>query len=88
MEGYGYKRYITVVMDGSDMGKLHHITDLFDMVTDEQMYGFKASCRSLDNRHPTMMVIESMLPSDLAYVKIQRVIESLYPGLCVFNPPM
>lgn len=86
MEGYGYKNYVTVIMDGSDKGKVRHITNLFDMATDEQMYGFRASCRPLDSRHPTMIVIESMLPSDRDYEVIRRMIESIYPGLCVFNP--
>ena len=88
MEGYGYRQYVTIITDGSNPEVVRHITDLFNERTEGNMYGYKATCHRLDDRHPTTMVVKSALPSDRVYSELQSTIETIYPALCIFNAPV
>lgn len=88
MTRFGNRKFVTVIMDGSDDSKVRHIRNLFDQETEDQMYGYNSTCSALDARHPTIKVIVSWMPTEQLYRKVQNTIESLYPGLCIYNPPM
>lgn len=79
------KKFTTVVMDGSDEETVRNIRESMNIVTKEK-YG-TATCRSLDNGHPTIKVID-VYTTTKVYNKIQQMIENAYPGLCVFDVPM
>ena len=79
------KKFTTVVMDGSDEETVRIIRESMNIVTKER-YG-EATCRSLNNGHPTIKVIDVYTTTKI-YNKIQRMIENAYPGLCVFDVPM
>lgn len=85
MTGTIVKDYATVVMDGSNTEVVRKIIDMIDTITEGRRK--KMSCHLLDKQHPTTMVIKTSTDVD-TYGFIQKVIEKLYPGLCVFNPPM
>lgn len=85
MAGFIVKKYATVVMDGSDIEVLSFITGFINLMT-KKRHG-EATCRPLDNDHPTMMVIETRTTGNI-YDVIQEMLSEYYPGLCVFNPPM
>lgn len=76
------KNFATVVMDGSDENVLRTITDAIDLVTKER-HGASV-CRDFDSARPSMKVIETCT-DEKTYEKIRGMIESSYPGLCVFN---
>lgn len=85
MTGSIVKDYATVVMDGSNTEVVRNIIDVIDAITDGRRG--RMSCHLLDKQHPTTMVIKTS--TDVStYDFVQKVIEKLYPGLCVFNPPM
>ena len=79
------KKFVTVVMDGSNENVVRTITGAIDIVTRER-YG-ESVCRDFDSAHPTMKAIETYT-NRKTYRKIQGMIESSYPGLCVFNAAM
>lgn len=85
MAGFNVKDYATVVMDGSNTEVVRDIIGMIDAITVGRRG--KMSCHLLDKQHPTTMVIKTMTDVN-TYDFVQRVIEKLYPGLCVFNPPI
>lgn len=85
MPFYTTQNYTTVVMDGSNTKIVGHIVDLLNHLAKE--LGAKATCRQLDSKHPTTIVIDIVMDSDM-YDTAQHLIEVRYPALCVFNPPM
>ena len=74
-----------VIMDGSHRGLVDNIIELVDHITKELFV--RSTCRQLDRRHPTMLVVETMM-EDERYEKLQHLLETSYPGLCIYNPPM
>ena len=85
MAGFIVKDYATVVMDGSDTKVVRGILEMIDAIVEGR--GRRTSCRLLDKQHPTTMVITTKTDVN-TYGFVQKVIEKMYPGLCVFNPPM
>ena len=85
MAGFIVKDYATVVMDGSNTEIVRNIIEMIDAITNGRRGPM--SCHLLDKQHPTTMVIKTKTDVN-TYGFIQRVIEKLYPGLCIFNPPM
>ena len=85
MAGFIVKDYATVVMDGSNTEVVRNIIDMIDTITKGRRK--RLACRLLDKQYPTTMVIETRTDVN-TYDFVQRVIEKMYPGLCVFNPPM
>lgn len=71
--------YTIVIMDGSDP-KI--VTNVLEVVL-----GLNTTCEPMDIDHPTTMVITTKTTS-ACFDKMTNVLERLYPGLCVFNPPM
>jgi len=80
MAGFRKQNYKTIVMDGSNEKVLGDILEGFRVAVSGRI-----KCGPLDNKHPTMMVIEART-SQKTYDSLQDVIENVYPGLCVFNP--
>ena len=78
-------KYTTVVMDGTSEDVVLDIMAWIDDIT-EQEFG-KSTCRPLDDKHQTMIVIETRT-KESRYDLIRCIIELRYPGLCIFNPPM
>ena len=78
----GYKRYTTIIMDGSNEKTVNEIIGIIDMITRRRIG--KSKCRNLDSDHPTMKVIRTFASAN-TYQSIKRVIEKTYPGLCVFK---
>lgn len=79
-------KFNTVVMDGTQTEIVNFImNDLIDELNNRE-YG-KSICRPLDDRHPTMIVIETHT-TERKYKTMQDLIELCYPGQCIFNPPM
>lgn len=85
MAGFIVKDYATVVMDGSNTEVVRNIIDMIDTITEGRRK--RMACHLLDKQHPTTMVIKTRTDVN-TYDFVQRVIEKMYPGLCVFNPPM
>ncbi len=85
MAGFIIKDYATVVMDGSNTEVVRNIIDMIDTIIEGR--GRHMSSHLLDKQHPTTMVIKTRTDVN-TYGFVQKVIEKLYPGLCVFNPPM
>jgi predicted double-glycine peptidase len=80
------RKFRTVVMDGTDTEIVNFImSDLIDDMNFEK-YG-KSTCQPLDDKHPSMIVIETYTTEDM-YHTMQGVIDKCYPGLCIFNPPI
>lgn len=85
MAEFIFNKYTTVVMDGSNQKVVDNVLNVIDVLTRER-YG-KATCRVFDDKHPTMMVIETKT-SKRIYDMIAKVVEILYPGVCMFNVEM
>ena len=81
----GYDKHVTVIMDGSSRRRNNEITDIIDMVIGKRIG--KTKSRKLDDNHPTMRVITTTTTAE-NYRRIRRLIEALYPGLCIFDPVM
>ena len=79
------KKCTVIIMDGSHSGLVGNIIELVDHITKELFV--KSTCRQLDRRHPTMLVVETTM-DDERYEKLQHLLDTRYPGLCVYNPPM
>lgn len=82
-EGLKIKKFVTVIMDGSDYKKVNRIMRNIDMMN-FKCRG-KSICRILDKNHPTIKVIETFTDG-INYRLMKKTIEFAYPGLCVFNP--
>lgn len=85
MAGFCVKDVQTVIWDGSNQEVVDDIISMIDEANKNR--GHKATCRSMDEGHPTTMVIETRI-SGLIYGVVQKLIEKKYPGLCMFNPPL
>lgn len=85
MTGFRIKNYTITVMDSSHPIVLSDIIMTVRKTTEEQ-HGGPVKCCKPEGR-PTLMVIEFKAKKK-TYNQIKEVIESKYPGLCVFNPPM
>lgn len=83
MAGSKVKKYLTLVMDGSDINVLSHIINTIDCTAGNK--DRKTIWYPLDSNHPSLMVLETFT-NEQRYNSIKTVIEKLYPGLCVFNP--
>ena len=83
MTGTIVKNHTTVIMDGSNREVVNDILNAMDVFVGCE----HVECKPLDSKHPTMMVVETTA-DEFTYGIAQNVIENLYPGLCVFNPPM
>lgn len=79
------KKCTIIIMDGSCERLVGHVIDLVDHITKELFVN--STCRELDSNHPTMLVVETMM-NDERYEKLQHLIETRWPGLCIYNPPM
>lgn len=79
------KKRTLVIMDGSNGMRVERITELVDQLAKELFV--KSTCEQLDKRHPTMLVI-SVVMTDERYEKLKELLETRYPGLCVYDPPM
>lgn len=79
---FGYKKYVTVIMDGSDRYVVREILGIVNMVT-KRRFG-KMRCRKLDSNHPTMKIIKTWTNAE-TYRQMRRTIELQYPGLCAFD---
>ena len=85
MAGIKVKDYVTVIMDGSDTEVVRKIVNVIDKVTAKK-HGVSTE-HVFDDDHPTMVIIKTKTTNGV-YKIIQNVIDTIYPGLCVFNPPM
>ena len=74
-----------IIMDGSDKRKVSYITAILGEWSDPTVRNMMVCTLSED--HPTTVVIKTKM-SDYYLSVAQNEIEYLYPGLCVFNPPM
>lgn len=79
---FGYRKYVTVIMDGSSRFVNREITGMVDMKT-RRLFG-RSKCRKLDKNHPTMMVIKRYT-TPFRYWEAKRLIEQFYPGVCAFD---
>ena len=79
---FGYKKYNTVIMDGSSKFVNMEITGMIDMKTRRRIG--RSKCHKLDKNHPTMMVI-SRYTNPMRYWEAKRLIEEFYPGVCAFD---
>lgn len=78
----GYKRYNTVIMDGSSKFVNQEIVGMIDMITRKRIG--KSKCRPLGKDYPTMMVVKRFT-SATKYWETRRAIEKNYPGVCTFD---
>lgn len=78
----GIKRYVTVIMDGSDKKVNEKVIKLLDAATRRRIG--KSKCRKLDSNHPTMMVVKRLTTRG-RYIKAKLNIQKHYPGLCIFD---
>lgn len=78
----GYKRFNTVIMDGSSNFVNKEIAGIMDMVTGKRIGRTKV--KSMDKNHPTMKRF-TRFTSVQRYHDARRIIERTYPGLCVFD---
>lgn len=78
-------KHTVVVMDGTHEDVVQDIMDWMDDITKTE-FG-KATCRPLDSKHPTIMVIETKT-TDVSFDLIRLMIDIRYPKLCIFDPPM
>lgn len=79
------RKYTVVITDGSNVHTVKCILEWFDCLTNRR-FG-KTKCRQLSKEHPTTLVVKTKMRED-SFNLLQNGIESVYPGLCVFNPPM
>lgn len=85
MTGSVLTKNVIAVMDASKRELLEGICGWVLSIGGKDVWNGKIY--PLDNQHPTIKVIEFKTTEE-AYRSMQFVIEDLYPGLCVFNPPM
>ena len=85
MAGFIFNKYTTVVMDGSNQKVVDNILKVMDVLSGAR-FG-KSTYRLFDLEHPTTIVIETKTCARI-YKRIEKVIEVLYPGLCIFNAEM
>lgn len=78
---FGYERFTTVIMDGSNEFVNREIAGIIDMMTRRRIG--RSRCRKLDRKHPTMKVIKRFT-SARRYWEARRLIEKHYPGVCTF----
>lgn len=76
------KKFVTVVMDGSDKEVLNEIIGIHGSYVYPN--DKKITCHPMGKDHPTMMVI-SLKCSEKVYDNITSIVEKKFPGLCVFN---
>ena len=87
------KKFNTVVMDGTHEQTVNFVKDIIeDLNTAEASDGTianygKATCRPLDDKHPSMIVIE-VRTTEERYGLMRYLIDLALPGRCIFNPPM
>ena len=82
---FGYKKYVTVIMDGSSKFVNQEIAGMIDMMTNRRIG--KSKCRAFDKSHPTMKVIKRYT-NPIRYWEAKRLIEQFYPGVCTFDVNM
>ena len=75
------RNYQTLIMDGSDPYVVRDILLMIDLITGD----FETINHPLDEEHPSIIVLETKTNKDV-YELIEVVIESEFPGLCIFNP--
>lgn len=73
--------YQTLIMDGSDPYVVRDILSMIDFLTESET----TINHPLDEEHPTIIVLETKT-NEVVYNLIEALIESEFPGLCVFNP--
>lgn len=76
------RKFITVVIDGSDEDLVYFIKSTIDEMTNKE-HG-EAICSPLKKGYSSMMLIETTTESR-TYASIQYVIEKVLPGKCLFN---
>ena len=79
---FGYKNYVTVIMDGSDRKVVRDVIGIINMMCNRRFR--KMRCRKLDAGHPTMKVIRTYTSAE-TYRQTRLLIEKVYPGLCTFD---
>ena len=79
------RKYSIAIMDASDLQKVGRIFTFVDEILENRCAGRKATWRLLDENHPTTVVIEMEI-GEFTDVILQKKIEEMYPGLCVFDP--
>lgn len=79
------KKFYTVVMDGTREDHVDFVKEIMDDLNNKE-FG-KSTCRPLDDKHPSKIVIETRTTKDM-YDSMMQVIERTLPGRCIFNPPM
>lgn len=82
MTGLDKKKYVTVIMDGSNKSVVEHIRLACDLVNQCEIGS--AVCYPLSDEHPNVVIVETITTRKL-YNDIKSVIEETYPGLCLFN---
>ena len=78
---FGYKKFTTVIMDGSNDDVNGEVMGIMDMMTQRKIG--RTKCRRLDKKHPTMKKFKR-LTTARRYWEARRLIEKNYPGLCTF----
>lgn len=82
MIGLFKKNQKLVIMDGSSYGVVAQILCIVGVNAFPK--GGKLYCRSLDENHPTMKVVEFEC-SKKRFNHIKNLIDEQYPGLCVYD---
>ena len=82
---FGYKKSVTVIMDGSSKFVNQEIAGMIDMMTNRRIG--RSKCHAFDMNHPTMKVIKRYT-NPMRYWEAKRLIEQFYPGLCTFDANM
>lgn len=78
---FGKKKFVTIIMDGSNEYVNREIAGIMDMVTRRRIG--RTKCRKLDKKHPTMKVFKRRTSWE-NYRDARMIIEKNYPGLCTF----
>jgi hypothetical protein len=79
------EKYSIVIMDASDLSKVGKIFSYVESVVERESTDRKVQWHPLDENHPTTIVLE-FEDSDLVAYILQKNIDDMYPGLCVFIP--
>lgn len=78
----GFKFYKTIIMDGSDLKKVKSIIAVFDMITRRRLG--KTNYKPINSDHPTMLEFK-IFASANTYNNACKIINKIYPGLCIFD---
>lgn len=78
-----------VIMDGSDSERVNSIIAIIKMWNKHSIWEPNVKVRPLSEANPGIIVLEAQVSKRrVNYNAFKRFIELVYPGLCIFDPPM